>query len=70
MFSTTQIEVVETLVPTMRNSGYKYYIAYTNTRTGNYTFTEPDLYFIFSKDEIVASSGYEFIVPEGSIQYA
>lgn len=70
MFSTTQIEVAQTLVPTMRDSGYKYYIAYTNTKTGNYTFNEPDLYFIFSKDKIEASSGYEYAVPEGSVQYA
>lgn len=70
MFSTTQIEVVQTLVPTMREAGYKYYIAYTNTKTSNYIFTEPDLYFIFSKDKIEASSGYEYTIPEGSVKYA
>lgn len=70
MFSTTQIEVVQTLVPTMREAGYKYYVAYTNTRINNYSNIEPDLYFIFSKDEITSTSSYSYSIPDGSIQYA
>lgn len=72
MFSTNQLEIVKSLVPTMREQGYKYYIAYTNTNTDsnwNSTSNEPDLYFVFSTDKIIAQSGYKYTIPENSIQY-
>ena len=55
----------------MRNEGYKYYVAYSNTDTSNsfYYRRQPDLYFIFSKEKITASSSYSYSVPAGSILY-
>lgn len=71
MFSTNQLEVIQTLVPTMKNQGYDYYIAYTNTDTSSSwgSTTEPDLCIVFSSDEITATSGYSYDVPEGSVMY-
>lgn len=68
MFSTNQIEIVETLVPTMMSKGYSHYVAYTNTNTSNWTNNEPDLYFIFSNEEITANSAYSFNIPSGSVR--
>ncbi len=72
MFSTNQIEVTQSLVNTMRQQGYKYYIAYTNTSTssGWNTSAVEDLYIIFSKDEITAISGYNYTIPANSLHYA
>lgn len=71
MFSTNQIEVTQTLVNTMRQQGYKYYVAYTNTNTssGWNSYVE-DLYIVFSKSEITATSGYSYVVPADSLHYA
>lgn len=71
MFSTNQLEIVKSIVPTMRSKGYNYYIAYTSTDTSNSwnNTVEPDLYFIFSKDKITANSGYSYNIPENSVQY-
>lgn len=71
MFSTNQLEVLSSLIPTMQNNGYKYYVAYTSTNTssGWNVQAKPDLYVVFSEDKITASSGYEYIVPEGSVIY-
>lgn len=62
MFSTAQNEVIQSLVPAMRRQGYKSYIAYTHTNT-NYGYnrpSEPDLYILFSDEEIKALSGYTY----------
>ena len=67
MFSTNQIEIVETLVPTMMSKGYSYYVAYTNTNSGSYYNTEPDIYIIFSSEKITASSAYSYNIPSGSV---
>lgn len=68
MFSTNQIEYVRTLLPTYAKQGYKYYIAYTNNDNSNYYSTNPDLYVIFSKDEIRATDGYNYeLNPETSV---
>lgn len=71
MFSTNQLEIVKSLVPTMREQGYKYYIAYTYTDTSSSWggTVDPDLYFVFSKEKITAQSGYKYTIPENSIQY-
>lgn len=71
MFSTNQLEIVKALVPTMREQGYKYYIAYTYTDIDSSwnSSIEPDLYFVFSKEKITAQSGYKYTIPENSIQY-
>lgn len=55
----------------MREQGYKYYIAYTDTDIDSSwnSATEPDLYFVFSKEKITAQSGYKYTIPENSIQY-
>lgn len=70
MFSTVQTDVIKSLIPVMRRQGYKYYIAYTYTRTGNFSTAEPDLYIVFSEDKITASDLYRYTVPSGSVRYS
>lgn len=70
MFSTVQTDVIKSLIPVMRRQGYKYYIAYTYTRTGNYSTVDPDLYIVFSEDKITASDLYTYSVPSGSVKYS
>ncbi len=67
MFSTTQLDVLEGLVPTLRAEGYLYYVAVTdNTRSDN---TSPDLIVYFSKKEIVSSEWLRFFIPSDSLKY-
>lgn len=73
MFSTTQVEMLSSLVPTMAADGYKYYVAYTYTRTNDSSWgyeVQPDLYVVFSPDKITASNGYTYSVPQGAVRYA
>lgn len=72
MFSTNQIEVLSALVPTMKNKGFDYYVAYTSTsvNSGWGSVANPDLYVVFSRDKIVSSSGYDYTIPEGSLLYS
>lgn len=53
----------------MRERGYTYYVAYTNSNTGGYYSYEPDLYFVFSKEKITANSAYTYTAPAGSVMY-
>lgn len=69
MFSTTQIEVVSSLVPTLREQGYVYYIATTNVTIGYNNQTEPDLYIYFSKEPITANNGYSYNIPNNTVLY-
>lgn len=69
MFSTNQINYIDTFLATYIPEGYDYYIAYSNTNTA-YFSTEPDLYIIFSNEEITASDGYNYSIPAGSIQFS
>lgn len=71
LFDTAQMDIIEYLVPTMRNEGYSYYVAYSNTDTSSSSYyrREPDLYFVFSKEKITASSAYNYAVPKGSVRY-
>ena len=67
MFSTTQLDVLEGLVPTLRAEGYLYYVAVTdNTRSDN---NSPDLVVYFSKKEIVSSEWLRFFIPSDSLKY-
>lgn len=72
MFSTSQEQYLKSLIPTMVDSGYSHYIAYTYTNTNNsswgYTAT-PDLYVVFSKQPITANDGYSYTVPADSVRY-
>lgn len=69
MFSTNQINYIQSFLPTYAQQGYKSYIAYTDsTNTSSYFPTEPDLYIIFSKSVITASDGYSYNVPEDSLR--
>lgn len=69
MFSTNQINYIDTFLATYIPEGYDYYIAYTDTNTGSsYYQTSPDLYIVFSKEEIIASDGYSYIIPKESIR--
>lgn len=68
MFSAAQNDYLKSLVPVMRQQGYRYYIAYSdNDRDNNYN---PDLYVIFAKDKITANSLYSYSVPAGSVRYS
>ncbi len=67
MFSANQHYYIESLLSTYVPEGYSSYIAYTNTNTSYYS-TEPDLYIIFSKDEIVAKNGYDYDIPSGALK--
>ena len=67
MFSTAQNDYLKSLVPVMRQQGYRYYIAYSdNDRDNNYN---PDHYVIFAKDKITANSLYSYSVPASSVRY-
>ena len=69
MFSTNQINYIQSFLPTYAQQGYKSYIAYTDsTNTSSYYQTKPDLYIIFSKSVITASDGYSYNVPEDSLR--
>lgn len=69
MFNSAQQAYCDSLIPAMRERGYSYYVAYTNTYTDNYYRYEPDLYIVFSEQKISASSPYSFTAPQGSIMY-
>lgn len=69
MFSTNQINYIESFLPTYAEKDYTHYVAYTDsTNTTGYYQTDPDLYIVFSKSEITASDGYTYTVPEGAVQ--
>lgn len=72
MFSTTQDNILKTLIPVMRRQGYKYYLAYTNTDTESSwnSSSKVDLYVIFSSEEISADSQYRYVIPAGSVRYS
>ena len=55
MFSTNQINYIDSLLATYAAEEFSYYIAYTNTNTSYYS-TEPDLYIIFSTS-LITSTG-------------
>lgn len=69
MFSTNQINYIQSFLPTYAQQGYKSYIAYTDSiNTSSYFQTDPDLYIVFSKSEITAADGYTYTVPDDSVQ--
>ena len=69
MFSTNQINYIESFLPTYAEQDYTHYVAYTDsTNTIGYYQTDPDLYIVFSKSEITAADGYTYTVPEGAVQ--
>ena len=62
MFSTSQREYIKSIIPTYAKEGYRYYIVFSNSvgsNSGSY-YSEPDLYFYFSKKEITAETAYRF----------
>lgn len=69
MFSTAQQAYIEALLPTYAKEGYKYYVVYSNTNTNSSynSTTYPDLYAVFSKEEITAEDGYTYVIPNDSI---
>lgn len=69
MFNTTQVEILSSLIPTMKNQGYKYYVAYSDTNNSGSNNAQPDLYVVFSKDKIMCERSYQFSVPDGSVRY-
>lgn len=71
MFNTNQLTFLESFIPTMLLKGYPYYVAYTNTNTNNNYYSDviPDLYVIFSTEEITCTSAYSYNIPENSIRF-
>lgn len=71
MFSSAQKYVLDSLIPTMVERGFHYYVAYTNTsvNTDYSSVSLPDLYVVFSSEEITATSAYSYNVPSGSVRY-
>ena len=54
----------------MLEKGFSHYVAYTNTdinSSWNSTFNEPDLFIVFSSEEILANSSYSYNIPSGSV---
>ncbi len=72
LFNTAQQDLLKALVPTMREKGYKSYVAYTNSlyKEGFYDSYDPDLFIVFSKEEITANSAYSYQVPPDSVLYS
>lgn len=61
MFSTAQKDFLDSFLPVIRKSGYKHYLAYTDSNVnGSYYNSIPDLYIIVSDEEIVSSDGYSY----------
>lgn len=69
MFSTSQQQYIQTLIPTYAKEGYKYYVVYSNTMVNNsyYAATDPDLYAVFSKKAISAEDAYTFNFEDSAI---
>lgn len=68
MFSTTQLETLEGLVPALRAEGYLYYLAITdNYRSDS---SAPDLIVYFSKEEIISADTLNFHIPSDSLVYS
>lgn len=55
----------------MAERGYYFYVAYTNTtvNTGYNSPAQPDIYVVFSAEEITSTSAYSYNVPSGSVRY-
>lgn len=69
MFSTSQQQYIQTLIPTYAKEGYKYYVVYSNTMVNNSysAATDPDLYAVFSKKAISAEDAYTFNFEDSAI---
>lgn len=61
MFSAQELEWIEALIETMREKGYKYYVAHTVTESDNDT----DAVVVFSQEPILGNGLYNFTVSEG-----
>lgn len=62
MFSVSQQEYIKSLIPTYAKEGYRYYIVHSNSVGSNSSsyYSEPDIYFYFSKKSITAKTAYRF----------
>ncbi len=60
LFSSNQNLFLKDFIPTVLQGDYKYYIAYTNTSTGNYYTSENDLFVLVSTEPISAEGGYKY----------
>lgn len=69
MFSTSQQEYIKSIIPTYAKEGYRYYICFTNSlgSNGSSYYSEPDLYFYFSKKEITAEAAYRFSFQDNAL---
>lgn len=62
MFSTAQQEYIKSIIPTYAKEGYRYYIVHSNSVGSNSSsyYSEPDIFFYFSKKQISAQTAYRF----------
>lgn len=69
MFSEVEYTYLSNLINTyVLNGEYTHYLAYTNTDlSSTYNYEYPDLYVIFSKEEIIANNN-KFTIPEDNIK--
>lgn len=68
MFNTAQTDYIKSLVPTMREQGYEYYVAYSDfDRSDN---SSPDVYIVFSREKIDPQGLYVFSIPADSVLYS
>ena len=72
MFSTAQQQYIEALIPTYAKAGYKYYVCYThtNTNSGYFGSTDPDLYALFSKEAISSENAYTYDIEDAAVLVA
>lgn len=71
MFSTTQLEVIRSHVPLMREQGYLYYLA-VDLRYNNGSLPLPDglnLYIYYSKEPIVYNQDYVYRLTGDCVGY-
>ncbi len=72
MFSTSELQYIDTLIPTYAKEGYKNYVIYSNTvvnSSWNYS-ADPELYAVFSKETISSQDAYTYVVKDPSILVA
>lgn len=69
MFSTQELQYIQTLIPTYAKEGYTHYVIYSNTvvNSSYFTTTQPDLYAVFSKEAISASDAYTYDYKKSSL---
>lgn len=66
MFSAVQESFLKSLIHTMKEKGYPYYLVHTSRRDDS---NQPDLYVYFSKEDIKGNGLYSYTISNG-VRYA